>query len=316
MLKERGFYRGVNLGGWLSQCDYSPERLQGFITEEDLAVIRDWGLDHVRIPVDYNVVQRKDGSMIGEGLELLDRIMGWCEKYQLRAVLDLHKTQGFSFDAEEGESGFFESEKYQELFFGLWENFAERYGGMPDRVAFDLLNEVTERRFLKPWMKIARECVSRIRPMAPETAVLVGSYHHNGAREVPELDPPFDPGVVYNFHCYEPLKFTHQGAYWNTGLDPADRFRFEESGSTEALFEGLMGPAAEKAAKEGTELYCGEYGVIDVVPPEEALKWFRMIHRTFEKYGIPRSVWSYREMDFGLSDPRMDGIRIELLRYL
>ena len=41
MLKERGFHRGINLGGWLSQCDYSPERLNGFITEEDFAVIRE-----------------------------------------------------------------------------------------------------------------------------------------------------------------------------------------------------------------------------------------------------------------------------------
>ena len=65
-------------------------------------------------------------------------------------MLDLHKTQGFSFDAEEGEKGFFESERYQESFFAIWESFAGRYGSMPDRVAFDLLNEVTEKRFLEP----------------------------------------------------------------------------------------------------------------------------------------------------------------------
>ena len=46
------------------------------------------------------------------------------------------------------------------------------------------------------------------------------------------------------------------------------------------------------------------------------MKWFRVIHRAFEKYGIPRSVWSYRKMDFGLADPRMDGVRKELLRCL
>ncbi len=27
MLKDSGFYKGINLGGWLSQCDYSEERL-------------------------------------------------------------------------------------------------------------------------------------------------------------------------------------------------------------------------------------------------------------------------------------------------
>ena len=36
MLKEIGFYKGVNLGGWFSQCDYSKERLDSFITERTL----------------------------------------------------------------------------------------------------------------------------------------------------------------------------------------------------------------------------------------------------------------------------------------
>ena len=83
-----------------------------------------------------------------------------------------------------------------------------------------------------------------------------------------------------------------------------------------AFFEELFAPAVRKAQQEGTDLYCGEYGVIDVVPPEEALPWFRAIHAVFEKYGIARSVWSYRNMDFGLADQRMDGVRKELLRYL
>ena len=60
-------------------------------------------------------------------------------------------------------------------------------------------------------------------------------------------------------------------------------------------------------------LYCGEYGVIDCASPEDALEWFRMIHEAFEHYGIGRAAWSYRQMDFGLSDPRMDDVRAELL---
>ena len=53
-LQTLGFTRGVNLGGWMSQCDYSEDRLEHFITEADIAKIASWGLDHVRIPVDYN----------------------------------------------------------------------------------------------------------------------------------------------------------------------------------------------------------------------------------------------------------------------
>ncbi|MBQ7175026.1 MAG: cellulase family glycosylhydrolase [Lachnospiraceae bacterium] len=312
-LKECGFYRGINLGGWMSQCDYSDERLDGFIVEDDFKRIADWGLDHVRIPVDYNVIQTADGSLKPEGFARLDRAIGWSEKYGLKTVLDLHKTQGFSFDAEEGEAGFFESEKYQKLFYGIWEALAKRYGTLSGKLIFELLNEVTDESYLAPWMQISRECVRRIRKYAPETDVLVGSYHHNGAREVQYLEPPFDAHVIYNFHCYEPLKFTHQGAHWDTGLDREDRFTYEESGASEEYFEALFAPAITKAAAEGTELYCGEYGVIDIVPPAEALKWFHAIHAVFEKHGIARAVWSYRQMDFGLADTRMDNFRKELL---
>ena len=63
-------------------------------------------------------------------------------------------------------------------------------------------------------------------------------------------------------------------------------------------------------------LYCGEYGVIDLVPPEDILKWYKAINEVFTKYGIGRSTWSYKEMNFGLADKRLDGIREELLKYI
>ena len=88
------------------------------------------------------------------------------------------------------------------------------------------------------------------------------------------------------------------------------------SGASEAYFEDFLAPALEKAEQEGAALYCGEYGVIDVVPPAEAVKWFRDLHAVFERHGIARSLWSYKEMDFGLADARMDGVRGELLRLL
>jgi len=46
------------------------------------------------------------------------------------------------------------------------------------------------------------------------------------------------------------------------------------------------------------------------------LKWYKDINSIFEKYSISRSAWSYKQMDFGLSDARLDGIREELLKYL
>ncbi len=317
MLKDKGFYKGVNFGGWLSQCDYSEERLNNFITERDFAQAAEWGIDHVRIPVDYNVFENDDGTYKESGFERLDRAFEYCEKYGLNAVLDLHKTAGFSFDYYgENEAGFFENERLQERFYRLWEEFAKRYGGLHKRVAFELLNEVTDKDYIDVWNKVSYECIKRIRAHAPETLILVGSYWNNSASAVPDLEKPYDDKVIYNFHCYEPLKFTHQGAYWTDAIIKSDRFTFDESNITPEFFEELFAPAIEAAKQNSTTLYCGEYGVIENASPEDVLKWFRCINGVFEKHGISRCAWSYKEMNFGLADNRLDGIRSELVKYL
>ncbi|MBP0973778.1 MAG: cellulase family glycosylhydrolase [Oscillospiraceae bacterium] len=316
MLKENGFYRGINLGGWFSQCDYSKERLDSFVTEPDFAKIAGWGMDHVRIPVDYNLFEDNNGGYLEEGFARLRQALDFCKKYDLRLMLDLHKTAGFSFDDyAEDEHGFFENEKYQERFYRLWEEFAKRFGNEPEWVAFELLNEVTDEAFLPAWKQIIPVCIERIRKYAPKTLILVGSYQNNAAMTVQYLDAPYDDRVIYNMHCYEPLKFTHQGAYWTPVIDPEVRIPFEESGCTEQYFEELFSTAIAKAAQYNTELYCGEYGVIDRVEPKAAIAWFRTIHAVFERHGIARCAWNYKAMDFGL-ERFTDAEREELLQYL
>lgn len=316
MLKEKGFYKGVNLGGWLSQCDYSEDRLNNFITEPDFEKIASWGLDHVRIPIDYNILENEDGSYKEEGFARIENALKLAEKYGLNAIVDLHKTAGFSFDFGEQESGFFENEKYQERFLRLWEEIAKRFGNCPDKVTFELLNEVTDQKFIDVWNKVVRECIKRIRVYAPDTLILVGSYWNNSPEAVKDLDKPYDDKVIYNFHCYAPIEFTHQGAPWAREIDQDARYRFEDIDITPAFFEKLFAEAIEKAENNGTTVYCGEYGVIDRAQPEDALKWFKVINSVFEKHGIARAAWSYKEMDFGLSDSRMDRVRDELVKYL
>lgn len=317
ILKDMGMCKGVNLGGWFSQCDYSKDRLDNFIKESDFATISEWGADHVRIPVDYNIFENEDGTYKEDGFERVDNAFSLAEKYGLKIVFDLHKTAGYSFDSYgESESGFFESDVLQERFYKLWEEFAKRYGKLSDRVVFELLNEVTDQAFSDTWNKIIKECIKRIRVYAPDTIILVGGYWNNSPDAIPDLEKPYDDKIVYNFHCYDPLKFTHQGAYWTDMINKEDRISFEDSGVSEAYFEERFASALETAKKNNASLYCGEYGVIDIVSPEDTVKWYKCINAIFEKHGIVRSAWSYKEMDFGLSDKRLDDVRDELLKYI
>ena len=337
-----GYQKGVDLGGWFSQCDYTESRYDTFITEADFAVIRSWGCDHVRLPVDYDLLEDKYGTPQEKGYERLEQAVGWARKNGLNMVLDLHKTAGFSFDPGEQEAGFFENEKYQERFYALWERIARRFGKDADMLAFELLNEVTEQQYGPVWNRIATECIRRIRVHAPVTKILMGGYWHNSAAAVKDLPEPYDENIVYNFHCYEPHIFTHQGAYWMPTMDTAFRIpvtatfgvmaaatrrmlggavvdldaKPADGRLSSGFFEDFFAEAVSVAQARNVPLYCGEYGVIDNASPEDTLIWYQAIHAAFEKYGIGRAAWSYRQMDFGLSDPRMDGVRPELLRYL
>lgn len=327
MKKFNGYQKGVNLGGWLSQCCHTKEHYDSFIAEADFKELSTWGLDHVRVPVDYDLLETQDGKPLEAGISYIQKAVDWCEKYRLNMILDLHKTAGYSFDDGEAEFGFFENASLQERFYQLWERLAQAFGKYPKRVAFELLNEVTNREYLSTWKEVSRRCVKRIRAIAPDTPILLGGYWNNSVLSIPDLPLPFDDKIVYNFHCYEPLIFTHQGAGWVKNM-PADyRLSYPETaqfyqnetlrlniqGSDVPLqttpdaqcaeyFKQFFADAIHTAEARNVALYCGEYGVINMVSDESKLAWYKAIHAVFDEMKIGRAAWSYKQMDFGLLD--------------
>lgn len=318
MVNFIGYKKGVNLGGWLSQCCHTKEHYDSFITEEDIKKISSWSADHVRLPIDYNLLEDENGNFKEDGFAYIDNAVSWCKSAGLNIILDLHKTAGYSFDKGEGESGFFESPALQERFMKLWDRIAERYAVSDGSIAFELLNEVTDQSYSVTWNKLIKSCIERIRRFAPDTFILVGGYWQNSPDAIPDLETPYDDKVVYNFHCYDPMNFTHQGAYWYEGMDTKFRMSFDKCDPpvTPEFFIERFSRAYETAKKNGTVLYCGEYGVIENAEPEDVLKWFKAINTAFDRLDISRAVWSYKEMNFGLADERMDSVRNELIRYL
>jgi aryl-phospho-beta-D-glucosidase BglC (GH1 family) len=248
----------------------------------------------------------------------------------MNMVLDLHKTAGYSFDNAENESGFFEDAALQERFCRLWERLARHFGQYHNRIAFELLNEVTDSSYSKAWNKVAGECIRRIRCIAPDVYILVGGYNYNCIEAIADLEIPCDDKIVYNFHCYEPIIFTHQSASWVEGMPSDFRIAYPASVSTYAdayrqfplklvdlvtnapvatvgteFFDALFAKAVRIAEERNTTLYCGEYGVIETADRESTVRWYEAIHTAFRKYGIGRAAWSYKEMDFGLVDHGM-----------
>ncbi len=343
MRRLEGFQKGVDLGGWLSQGKYDKEHLDTFITEKDIERIASWGLDHVRVPVDFENIETEAGEERPEGYVYLDHCISWCRKYGLNMVLDLHKTCGYIFDDLEYSADFFTSKPLQDRFIRLWERLAERYAKDSDIVMFELLNEIVRFDVAETWNEIALRCIRTIRSYAPTAKILYGGVGYNAVSAIKLLLPPTDENIVYNFHCYEPLIFTHQSAYWVDSMpqdyhigypDSVDKYMEETKRIAGAMtgvfadpdkkirsldpefFMDLFQEAVEVAEKYDIPLYCGEYGVIDRAPGPDTVRWFADIHAAFEHYGIGRAVWTYKQLDFGLIDDHYKPILPQLIKLL
>jgi len=336
-----GFQVGVNLGGWISQYGrYDPEHFRRFILEEDIQRIASWGMDHVRLPVDYPVLEDDERPFVYKesGFAYIDSCIEWCRKAGLNLVLDLHHAPGFSFSTLDRNT-LFDDPAAQERFLALWEAIARRYARVEKpELILELMNEVVLPTS-DPWNRLAHRAVERIRAVDPHRWIMIGGNWYNSAWKLKEIARVDDPHIVYTFHFYEPMPFTHQRAPWVDFLKaygrvtefPGDLPGLEEflqshpqyqeafaayrgKRMDEAMLRYFLQPAVDFLNETHLPLYCGEYGAIDHAPLESRLNWHRAFCDLLNRHGIGRAVWSYKEMNFALV--RLDGSLVseELVR--
>jgi hypothetical protein len=208
-------------------------------------------------------------------------------------------------------------------------------------LCFELLNEVTDKAYCDTWNRVSTTCVKRIRAFAPDMRIIIVGYYNNSIEGLKDIAEPVDDKVVYTFHCYDPLVFTHQGAYWVDKMPSDMRLAYStpiediRKKCSEIGLDGLCDfehisvdklcaqyfkdrfAEAERISKErDVPVYCGEYGVIELASAQDTLNWYKDICTAFDKYGFGRAAWCYKQMDFGISDKHLDSVREELLRYL
>ena len=331
--------RGINLGGFLSQCCHEEAHYDEFIKKEDIRQISEWGFDHVRLPVDYNVMESDEGAVKESGFDRIQQVIDWCREYRLNIILDLHKAYGYDFNdaGDEERNNLFSSEALQKRFVDLWIEIVKRFGS-EEHIAFELLNEVVEKENAEAWNKLIKAAVAEIRKVNKTAPIIYGGIQWNSVKTLKLLEVPNDENIIFTFHFYEPLLFTHQKAHWVATMDPQQTIYYPESmeyyqekskvlgfqGEVVRLaqshemgipfIEEMIQEAIEAAKKAGVALYCGEFGVIDQAPVADTLRWFTDVNSVFEKYRIGCAVWSYKEMDFGLLETHYDDIRDDLLR--
>ncbi|MCL2600345.1 MAG: glycoside hydrolase family 5 protein [Treponema sp.] len=334
---------GINLGGWISQCSYAKEHIAGFIKKEDVESIASWGLDHVRLPFDYLVLEDDGAPFVykEDGFGVIDRLLEWCKASSLNLVLDMHKAPGYAFGNRTEDNILFTDEAAQKRFVSLWREIAGRYKGEGDNLIFELMNEIVDPHG-DTWNGIARRAIEGIREIDTARYILLGGPYYNSAAGLDTLELWNDERVLYNFHFYEPFPFTHQKASWTRlkdsgisqpypgrvegieklrelfgGEEQAGQHRFRADAVFDLAFlEKALAPAVAFAERTGRQLYCGEYGAIDLADMDSRVNWLRDVNGLFEKHGIGRAYWSYKGMSFSSVDKNGNPVSRELIDVL
>ena len=348
-MKKESLKIGVNLGGWISQYrEYDHDHFKTFINEEDIRKIAGWGFDHVRLPIDYPVLEddANPGVYLESGFTYLDSCLKWCQEHGLRLIFDIHKAPGYSFTntLEAENTGvvntLFTDPAMQQRFINLWDAIARRYlGQADDALAFELLNEMVLPES-SPWNALAQKLIDHIREIDQQRLIIIGGNNYNAVTELSNIRVNPDPNLLYTFHFYEPLVVTHQKAYWviemeefNQDTDypgevpgleefiqtrhPVHMHRYEKIFGRRLdrdFLKEMLAPAIQFMQQTGEPLYCGEFGVIDLAPMQTRINWTRDLIDIMNEYKIGYGYWSYKVMDFGLVDKNGNVVNEELLK--
>lgn len=94
--------RGVNISNWLSQSDARGEERKNYFTEAEVQQLAGFGFDHIRLPADEEQLFTEDGQKVPEAFELLHNAIKWCEKANMRVIVDMHILRSHYFNAGSG----------------------------------------------------------------------------------------------------------------------------------------------------------------------------------------------------------------------
>lgn len=310
--------RGVNLSHWFAQwSDFKPERLHKTITPEDLRLIRSLGLDHVRFSLDQGPLwnAREPAILNPHYLPLVEEAIDAILAAGLDVIVDLHPSDEFKLKLRD-DDGFVEQAAQ------FWNSLAKVCAKRdPGRLAMEVLNEPMTQDAAR-WKFIAGRLTAAIRQGAPNHRVLVAAPGWSSAGDLLRMQPLApDPQVIYTFHFYEPMDFTHQGAGWGADwwkglanvpypltVESVGRMADQIKDATAAKnlkwnakehwdrprIQKTIGEVARWAKQKGVRVYLGEFGVYrKFAPAADRAQWIEDVRKAAEAESIGWCLWDY-----------------------
>jgi endoglucanase len=308
-----GFTRGINLGNGL---DAPSEGEWGVVLDvKHFEMAKAAGFDHVRLPVRFSAhaAEVAPFTIDTRFFERVDWALDQAQHFGLNVILDLHHYNELMDDPN----------AHFRRFVALWQQISDRYENRPTSVAFELLNEPSKNLDPNRTNALYSETISLIRKKHPKRTIFVDSYFWANTNYLRTLKLPDDAAIVAQFHMYQPILFTHQGAPWmgpeyattgvvfpgppKTPIVPVDeakkiswvrdffdgynRLPTEKNPSGMSIVVGEFERAYNYAKTSGHRVYLGEFAAIDKADQDSRYRFLKAVRGEAEKRGIGWCYW-------------------------
>lgn len=293
--------RGVGLGGWLLPEGYMwcfpgqgdrPRRIEKmieeligeeksklfwkkyfnrYVSEADIRQIAAEGFNSIRVPINSrHLLSGCEPDFLHKPhleLELIDRVIGWCRKYGLYVILDLHGAPGGQTgtnidDSENDQPELFMKEQNRRATIELWRILAQRYRDEWIVAGYDLLNEPLPDWFSKcngQVMPLYKDIVKAIRQVDQKHMIILEGVHW--ATDWSVFNEKMDGNLMLQFH-----------KYWNNP-------------DTESIQ-----PYLDKREEWNVPIFMGEGG-------ENNKEWLTGAFRLYEDHNISWNFWTWKKMN-------------------
>ncbi|MEP4078593.1 glycoside hydrolase family 5 protein [Haloferula sp.] len=281
--------RGVNLGNCWEGASGT-----GAVSFEvgDIDNIAKAGFDHVRVPVGWH--HRIEGGKISpEFLVELEPVLRRALKHKLTVVLNW---QGYDLLNEDPAT-------HSKVFIDGWKVIGEHFKDWPPSLFFELFNEPNGGLSAEVLNDLHKQAITGIRESNPTRILIVDSPSWASSDALGSLRlPDDDERIIASFHCYDPFRFTHQGAEW-VGLGEVKDVGFD--GALPAEVERRMDDALAWSKYFGRPVHMGEFGAIGNADQESRRRYARAVRMAAEKRGIPWCWWEWKA-GFGCWDSKSE----------
>jgi len=311
-------HKGINLSMWYAQAsDYSAARLTTYTTNEDFELVKSLGFDHARLSINPEplMASGQPDALDREAIARLDKTVAEVTATGLIVILDIHPEMPFVEALGQGNDSVAH-------FLSFWKTFATHYSKTnPEQVYFEVLNEPHIEDSYR-WAGIQSRAVAAIRTVAPKHTIIATGNRWGGVEGLLELEPVHDNNVIYSFHDYDPMTFTHQGASWSSGYLKRLRgvpypstlenvapliaaatddetkqqlTRYGEAHWDAARVDAEIEKAVDWGKQHGVPVWCGEFGVYkSYTEPAARAAWLHDMRVAFEAHKIGWSMWDYQ----------------------